>query len=185
MPVTLPIDVYETFEKNFGKEDARQLVKSFEIAIDERTEYKWAVTRDEILSRVASKEEIRKLEKNIQHLSEEIRDIHIEMNTLAKKEAIDKLATKEEISKLATKEEISKLATKAELNTLRMELKKDIENLRIAFTGKLEKLKAEIETKIAALDRKFTIMLAVLFFTIIFLNQNALTFLAKVLGLVK
>jgi hypothetical protein len=35
------------------------------------------------------------------------------------------------------------------------------------------------------LDRKFTIMFLVLLFTTIFLNQNALKFIAEVLGLIK
>ncbi|MEJ5301718.1 MAG: hypothetical protein WHS38_12090, partial [Thermodesulforhabdaceae bacterium] len=58
-----------------------------------------------------------------------------------------------------------------------------MEKDKAELLGKTEKDKAEllgkIETEIALLDRKFTIMFVVLFFTIIFLNQNALEFLAK------
>jgi hypothetical protein len=64
-----------------------------------------------------------------------------------------------------------------------------MEKDKAELLGKTEKDKAEllgkIETEITRLDRKFTIMFVVLFFTIIFLNQNALEFLARVIGLVK
>jgi hypothetical protein len=49
MPVTLPIEVYEAFEKGFGKEDAKKVVKSLEATISEATEYKWKTTKDELL----------------------------------------------------------------------------------------------------------------------------------------
>lgn len=60
-------------------------------------------TKNELLARLASKEEIKKLATK-----EEIKK-------LATKEEIKKLATKKEIKKLATKREIKKLATKDEL----------------------------------------------------------------------
>jgi len=57
------------------------------------------------------------------------------------------------------------------------------------FFGEIKALKTELEAKIEngllKLDRKFTIMFVILFFTIIFLNQNALEFMAKILGLIK
>lgn len=52
MPVTLPLEVYEVFEKVVGKEDARVLVKSFEATISEVTDYKWKVTKDELLEAI-------------------------------------------------------------------------------------------------------------------------------------
>lgn len=52
MPVTLPLEVYEVFEKGLGKEDARKLVKSFEAAISDITEYKWKTTKDELLDSI-------------------------------------------------------------------------------------------------------------------------------------
>jgi hypothetical protein len=46
-------------------------------------------------------------------------------------------------------------------------------------------LSAKIENEILRLDRKFTIMFIILFFTLILVNQNALEFLLKILGLIK
>lgn len=44
---------------------------------------------------------------------------------------------------------------------------------------------ARLETSIVKVDKKFTILWLITIFTVIFLNQNALEFLAKLLGLIK
>jgi len=49
MPVTLPLEVYEAFEKSLGKEEAKKIVKSLEITISELTEHKWKISKDELL----------------------------------------------------------------------------------------------------------------------------------------
>jgi hypothetical protein len=46
-------------------------------------------------------------------------------------------------------------------------------------------VRQEMKTNKIALDRKFTIMFLILLFTTIFLNQNALKFIAEILGLIK
>jgi hypothetical protein len=77
--------------------------------------------------------------------------------------------------KLELKDELTKeLASKADLQALRAEMQ--------AMEARLE---AKIEREILKLDRKFTIWFIVLFFTLILVNQNALEFLLKVLGLIK
>ncbi len=48
---------------------------------------------------------------------------------------------------------------------------------------KTEKDKAELTLRIEKLDKRFSLYFAVLLFAIIFLNQNALEFLARVVGL--
>jgi hypothetical protein len=47
------------------------------------------------------------------------------------------------------------------------------------------RLEAKIEKEILRLDRKFTILFIILFFTLILVNQNTLEFLLKVLGVIK
>lgn len=77
--------------------------------------------------------------------------------------------------KLELKDELTKeLATKADLLVLREE-----------FFGEIKRLEGKMEGEILRLDRKFTVMFIILFFTIIFLNQNALEFLARIFGLIK
>ncbi len=83
--------------------------------------------------------------------------------------------TKELITKAEFYGEISRLEGKFEKEILRLEGKIEKEILR---------LEGKIENDILRLDRKFTVMFVVLFFTVIFLNQNALEFMARVLRLI-
>ena len=77
--------------------------------------------------------------------------------------------------KLELRDELTKeLASKADIQVLKAEIQ----------TVRAE-LSAKIENEILKLDRKFTIMFIILFFTLILVNQNALEFLLKVLGLIK
>jgi hypothetical protein len=73
--------------------------------------------------------------------------------------------------KLELKDELTKeLASKADLQILRAEI---------------QAMEAKIEKEILRLDWKFTILFIILFFTVILVNQNALEFLLKVLGVMK
>ena len=49
MPVTLPIEIYETLERTVGKEGAKAVIKSIESTISEFTEYKLRTSKDELL----------------------------------------------------------------------------------------------------------------------------------------
>ncbi|MGH7451826.1 MAG: hypothetical protein ACRENG_10800 [bacterium] len=76
---------------------------------------------------------------------------------------------KDELTKeLATKSDIVRL--EGEINLVRQEISIVREEMK---TNKIE------------LDRKFTIMFLILLFTTIFLNQNALKFIAELFGLIK
>jgi len=69
----------------------------------------------------------------------------------------------------------------------KLELKDDLTKELITkaeFYGEISRLEGKIENDILRLDRKFTVMFVVLFFTVIFLNQNALEFMARVLRLI-
>jgi len=106
----------------------------------------------------------------------------------------DKLG-KEEARKVASAIEIGLdiIEKKAEAVALEMklelkdELSKELANKAdiAMLEGKIVWLEEKMGKEILRLDRKFTIMFVILFFTIIFLNQNALEFLARVLGLIK
>jgi hypothetical protein len=84
--------------------------------------------------------------------------------------------------KLELRDELTKeLASKADIQVLKAEIqavKTEIEKVRL-------ELEAKIEREILRLDRKFTILFIILFFTLILVNQNALEFLLKVLGVIK
>ncbi len=84
--------------------------------------------------------------------------------------------------KLELKDELTKeLASKADIQVLKTE----IQTIRAEMQAMEARLEAKIEREILKLDRKFTIMFIILFFTLILVNQNALEFLLKVLGLIK
>lgn len=50
--------------------------------------------------------------------------------------------------------------------------------------GEIKTIQETIKTAKIKLDRKFTIMFPILLFTIVFFNQNALEFIAKLIGLI-
>ena len=130
-----------------GKENAKVVIKSIESTISENTEYKWNVSKDEILD-VMRKEFVTKdfFEERLNALREELIGIMKQ--------------------------------DKAELLGI---MKQD----KAEMMGIIDKNRLEIEKEILRIDRKFTIMFVVLFFTIIFLNQNALEFIFRIMGLIR
>ncbi|MEW6620475.1 MAG: hypothetical protein AB1422_14260 [bacterium] len=52
MAVALPLEAYETFEKRFGKEDAKRIIRVLEGGISKEVEDKWRTTKDEILEAI-------------------------------------------------------------------------------------------------------------------------------------
>jgi ABC-type Fe3+/spermidine/putrescine transport system ATPase subunit len=84
--------------------------------------------------------------------------------------------------KLKHKDELIKeLASKADLLALRAE----IQAMEQRLEAKIEKVRSELREEILRLDRKFTILFIILFFTLILVNQNSLEFLLKILGVIK
>jgi hypothetical protein len=84
--------------------------------------------------------------------------------------------------KLELRDELTKeLASKADIQVLKAE----IQTVRAEMQAMEARLEAKIEREILKLDRKFTIMFIILLFAVILVNQNALEFLLKVLGLIK
>ncbi len=77
--------------------------------------------------------------------------------------------------KLEAKDELrielrNELATKEDLAKLQGSVKEDL---------------AKIDARFERMDKKFTNLFLILMFTVIFLNQSALEFLARLIGLVK
>jgi len=104
---------------------------------------------------------------------------------------LKKLELKDELTKeLASKADIQVLKT--EIQAVRAETQADLQALRAEMQAmeqrleaKIEKVRLELKEEIFKLDRKFTILFIILFFTLILVNQNALEFLLRVLGLIK
>jgi predicted nucleic acid-binding Zn-ribbon protein len=84
--------------------------------------------------------------------------------------------------KLELRDELTKeLASKADLLAVEARLEGKIEVVR----QEMQTIRQEMQTIKTELDRKFTIMFIILFFTVIFLNQNALEFIFRVLGVIR
>ena len=81
MPVTLPIDVYEVFEGAFGKEGAHKIVKSLESAISDAIDYKWKVTKDELLNAIRKEFVTRELfEEMFNVVDERFKSLNFKLN---------------------------------------------------------------------------------------------------------
>jgi len=91
--------------------------------------------------------------------------------------------------KLELKDELTKeLASKADIQVLKAEIqavRAEMQAMEERLEAKIEKVRLELKEEILKLDRKFTIMFIILLFAVILVNQNALEFLLKVLGLIK
>ena len=107
------------------------------------------------------------------------------MEKRAEEPAIQKkLELRDELTKeLASKADIQVLKT--EIQAVRTEMQAMEERLEAKIDKVRTELSAKIENEILKLDRKFTIMFIILLFAVILVNQNALEFLLKVLGLIK
>ncbi len=81
-----------------------------------------------------------------------------------------------------------KLEAKEELRVeLRNELstKEDLAKVEGSLREDLAKVEGSLRQEITKLDKKFTVYFLITIFTVIFVNQNALEFLARLLGLIK
>jgi hypothetical protein len=154
MPVTLPIEIYETLERTVGKEGAKAVIKSIENTISEYTEYKLRTSRDELLD-IMRKEFVTK-----DFFEEKLNTLRVELLGIMKQD-------------------------KAELQGKIDALYEKTEKDKTELMGIIEKNRLEVEKEILRIDRKFTIMFVILFFTILFLNQNALEFMFRIMGLIR
>ena len=190
MLVTLPIEIYETLEKTIGKEGAKTVIKSIESTISEFTEYKLRTSKDELLD-VMRKEFVTKdfFEERLNVLKAEVSG---EIGALYEKTEKDKAELLGKIDALYEKTEKDKAELlgimkqdKAELLGKIDALYEKTEKDKAEILGIVERNKLEVEKEILRIDRKFTVMFVVILFTIIFLNQNALEFIFKLLGVLR
>jgi len=128
----------------------------------------------QLLEDKLGKETARKVAQAIE-LGLEVLDKRAEELAIQKKlELRDELTTE-----LASKADL--LALRAEMQTMEAKLEVKIEAVRKEMLA----VRSELREEILRLDRKFTVLFIILFFTLILVNQNALEFLLKVLGVIK
>ncbi len=173
MPVTLPIEVYEIFEKGFGKESAKTVIKSLEQVIDTQVEDKWYRTKtelkEELLKDVATKADLEVLKRDLEVLK---KDLEARIAELIGKQERDK-------AELLGTIQQNKAELYGVLNETKAELLGIIQQNKTELYGVLNETKAELygvinETKaelLGKLDRlnltlKYLIVLMVLALTL-------------------
>jgi hypothetical protein len=125
----------------------------------------------EKLEQKVGKEEAKKIAQTIELIYNELDK---KSESLAQQK---KLELKDELTKeLATKADIDMVYQKLELLKTELEAKIEISH---------KELEAKIEKEILKIDRKFTIMLIILAFLIIFINKDAIDLIIKLLPFAK
>ena len=177
MPGRLSVEVYEIFERNFNnKEDALKIINAFEETINESVSVSWYKTKNEMLSEIFS----------VVATKEDLRSLRVELLSEMKKDKAEILGR---LYALYEKTEKDKAELLGIIEQNKTELLGMIEQNKTELLGIIEsnriELNAKIDTIYLKLDRKITLWSFSIIFIIIFLNQNALEFIAKIIGLIK
>jgi len=199
MPGRLSVEVYEIFERNFNnKEDALKIINAFEETINESVSVSWYKTKNEMLSEifsvVATKEDLRSLRVELLgEMKKDKAEILGRLYALYEKTEKDKAELLGMIEQNKTELlgiiEQNKTELLGMIEQNKTELLGIIEQNKTELLGIIEsnriELNAKIDTIYLKLDRKITLWSFSIIFIIIFLNQNALEFIAKIIGLIK
>jgi len=182
MPVTLPIEVYEVFEKGFGKEDAKKVVKSLEAVIGDEVVNKWHQTKEELktelLKEVATKAELEnvrleilgRIDKDKAELLGRI-DALYEKTEKDKAELLgimkqDKAELLGRIDALYEKTEKDKTELLGRIDALYEKTEKD----KAELLGIIKQNKVELEGKIEKLNQKFNFMIILMIIALTLMN---------------
>jgi hypothetical protein len=164
MPNIIKIETLQFFEDRLGKEEGRKVAEVLERAYEE-------------------------MEKKAESLA-------IQKKLELKDELTKELATKEDIARLEgmMKSEISRLEGMIKSETSRLEgmIKSETSRLEGMMKSEISRLEGliksetlKLENKLTQLEKKFTLMIFALFFVVIFLNQNTIEFILKIINLVR
>jgi hypothetical protein len=186
MAGVIKVETLQFFEDRLGKEEGRKVAEVLERAFEEMEKkaeslalQKKLELKDELTKELATKEDIARLEGMIQ--SEVAR-----LEGMIKSESI-KLESmiKSEVARIETKmeSEIKRLEGMIQSEVTRLEgmIKTEI----VRLEGKMEAELLKISKEILRIDKKFTILFILIFFAVIFINQNAIEFLLKVFNVIK
>ncbi len=125
------------------------------------------------------------IEIGLEVMEKRAEELAIQKKLELRDELTKELASKADLQTLRAEMQAMEERLSAKIELVRKELSGEIDKVKTELDGKIDKVRAELREEILRLDRKFTIMFIILFFTLILVNQNALEFLLKVLGLIK
>ena len=94
-------------------------------------------------------------------------------------------ARKAEIKDELKQELRDELATKADLANSSSALKQDIAAVRVELKQDIADLRVELKQDIANLKLRTTVQFLITIFVVVFMNQNSLVLIGRLLGLVK
>jgi DNA anti-recombination protein RmuC len=207
----IKVETLQFFEDRLGKEEGRKVAEVLERAYEEMEKkaeslaiQKKLELKDELTKELATKEDIARLEGMIQtevvRLEGMIKSEVSRLEGLIKSEGarIDGkiMSLEEKINRLEDKmeSEIQRLEEKVESEIQRLEdkINSEIKRLEEMIKSETSILEEKIETEtqkiakdIIRLEKKTTVMFGMLFFVVIFLNQNALELIIKIIQLVR
>jgi len=185
MALILFPETYELLQKRFGPEEAKEIIKvldtSFqayekraqEILESARQKADFLIAqkkfelKDELTKELATKADVQMLKADVQMLEGVFKADNIKLEGVVKADIVRLEGF--------VKTEVARL--EGQLQTVRQEIQTVRQEIKTA--------REEVKTANIKLDRKFTIMFLILLFTIVFLNQNSLEFIARLLGLIK
>jgi hypothetical protein len=175
MPNIIKIETLQFFEDRLGKEEGRKVAEVLERAYEEMEKkaeslaiQKKLELKDELTKELATKEDIARLEGMIK-------------SEISRLEGLIKSETAK--SEGMIKSETSRLEgmIKSEISRLEGMIKSEISRLE----GMIKSETLKLENKLTQLEKKFTLMIFALFFVVIFLNQNTIEFILKIINLVR
>jgi uncharacterized protein YajQ (UPF0234 family) len=197
MAGVIKVETLQFFEDRLGKEEGRKVAEVLERAFEEMEKkaeslalQKKLELKDELTKELATKEDIARLEGMIQsevaRIEGMIKSESIKLESMIKSE-VARIETKmeSEFARLEAKmeSEIKRLEGMIQSEVARLEgtLKTEI----VRLEGKMEAELLKISKEILRIDKKFTILFILIFFAVIFINQNAIEFLLKVFNVIK
>jgi len=196
----IKVETLQFFEDRLGKEEGRKVAEVLERAYEEMEKkaeslaiQKKLELKDELTKELATKEDIVRLEGMIQ--TEVVRLEGMIKSEVSRLEGLIKSEGARIDGKIMSLEErINRLEDKMESEIQRLEdkINSEIKRLEEMIKSETSILEEKIETEtqkiakdIIRLEKKTTIMFGMLFFVVIFLNQNALELIIKIIQLVR
>jgi ABC-type phosphate transport system auxiliary subunit len=175
MAYTTPLELYQSLESQVGKELATNISKSLEEAIAqiEAQTNTLSVQRKLELKDELTKELITKAE------------FHGEMKTLREEMRSLEARLKAEINNIDVRMQGTDSRLQAEMKGMDARFQSELKGLDARIQAEFKAIREEMKTLRVELDRKFTIMFVVLFFTTIFVNKETLSFFLRVIGVLK
>jgi hypothetical protein len=196
----IKVETLQFFEDRLGKEEGRKVAEVLERAYEEMEKkaeslaiQKKLELKDELTKELATKEDIARLEGMIQNEASRLEGLI--QSEVARLEGM----IKSEVSRLeglirseGARIDGKIMSLEERINRLEDKINSEIKRLEEMIKSETSILEEKIETEtqkiakdIIRLEKKTTVMFGMLFFVVIFLNQNALELIIKIIQLVR